>query len=88
MKHFPKICVYTIRACMYKRETGQQRVEDVKRTREEAQCDSEVYVVWIGEEERIASFHAVNDYEKQTFSSRDNLIDYLRSLQERGFRFQ
>jgi len=62
-------------------------VENVKEAREE-QRGAEVYVVWIGEEDRIASFHAVNNYEKQTFSSRDNLIDYLRSLQERGFRFQ
>ena len=31
---------------------------------------------------------AVDSYEAQTFSCHDYFINYLRSLQERGFRFQ
>ena len=48
----------------------------------------EVHTVWIGEEDRIASFHAVDSYELQTFVCHDLFIKYLRALQERGFRFQ
>ena len=53
-----------------------------------AEAPEKVHTVWIGEEDRIASFHAVDDYELQTFSCHDYFIQYLRSLQERGFRFQ
>ncbi len=49
---------------------------------------AEVHTVWIGEEDRIASFHAIDTYEARTFDCHDFFIDYLRSLQERGFRFQ
>lgn len=48
----------------------------------------QVHAVWIGEEDRIASFHAVDTYELQTFVCHDFFLEYLRSLQERGFRFQ
>lgn len=44
--------------------------------------------VWIGEEDRVASFHAVDTYELQTFACRDFFLKYLCTLQERGFRFQ
>lgn len=47
-----------------------------------------VHTVWVGEEDCIASFHAVDSYEPQSFSCHDYFISYLRSLQERGFRFQ
>lgn len=49
---------------------------------------SRVHAVWVGEEDRIASFHAVDTYELKTFDCHDFFINYLRSLQERGFRFQ
>ena len=49
---------------------------------------ADVHTVWVGEEDRIASFHAVDSYELQTFSCHDYFINFLRSLQERGFRFQ
>lgn len=49
---------------------------------------TDVHTVWVGEEDRIASFHAVDHYKPQTFSCHDYFISYLRSLQERGFRFQ
>ncbi len=48
----------------------------------------DLHIVWIGEEDRIASFHAVDRYKRQTFTCHDYFIKYLRSLQERGFRFQ
>ena len=54
----------------------------------ELEQPSEVHTVWIGEEDRIASFHAVDAYELQTFVCHDLFIKYLRTLQERGFRFQ
>lgn len=49
---------------------------------------SEVHTVWIGEKDRIASFHEIDTYEPRTFQRHDFFIQYLRSLQERGFRFQ
>ena len=47
-----------------------------------------VYLVWVGEEERIASFHEVDGYRMESFFNHDFFIQYLRQLQERGFRFQ
>ncbi len=52
------------------------------------QQNTNVHTVWVGEEDRIASFHEVDSYQPQTFSSHDYFINFLRSLQERGFRFQ
>lgn len=60
-------------------------VKDMVETMKQA---SDVHTVWVGEGDRIASFHAVDSYQQQTFASREYFIDYLRSLQERGFRFQ
>ena len=57
-------------------------------TIEEVGRHPEIHTVWIGENDKIASFHAVANYEPQTFSCHDYFIQYLRSLQERGFRFQ
>ena len=48
----------------------------------------ERYTVWISEQERIASFHAVEGYEMQTFATHDFFMSYIHSLQERYFRFQ
>lgn len=61
------------------------RVNDMIETMKQ---NTNVHTVWVGEEDRIASFHAVDSYQPQTFSCHDYFIDYLRSLQERGFRFQ
>ena len=60
-------------------------VKDMVETMKQA---SDVHTVWVGENDRIASFHAVDSYQQQTFASREYFIDYLRALQERGFRFQ
>ena len=54
----------------------------------ELEQPSKVHTVWIGEKDRIASFHAVDTYELKTFVCHDFFLNYLRSLQERGFRFQ
>lgn len=48
----------------------------------------DIHTVWIGEKDRVASFHPVDCYERQSFASHDFFINYLCSLQKRGFRFQ
>lgn len=45
-------------------------------------------VVWISERDRIASFHPVDGYRRQIFRQYDFFMNFLHSLQERGFRFQ
>lgn len=45
-------------------------------------------IVWLNEQDRIASFHQVDGYEKQTFNTHDFFMKFLHSLQERGYRFQ
>lgn len=45
-------------------------------------------VVWLNKKERIASFHYVPGYQKQEFYRREIFINYLKSLQECGYRFQ
>lgn len=59
-----------------------------KNTTAEMGRPAQIHMVWIGEEDRVASFHAVDTYELRTFACHDFFLDYLRSLQERGFRFQ
>lgn len=54
----------------------------------ELEQPSKVHTVWIGEEDRIVSFHAVDTYRLQTFACYDFFMKYLHTLQERGFRFQ
>lgn len=44
--------------------------------------------IWIGEAERIASFHAVDDYRLQIVHGHEDYVELLQSLQEQGFRFQ
>ena len=61
---------------------------EVKNMIETAKQNTDVHTVWVGEDDRIASFHAVDSYQQQTFVNREYFIDYLRALQERGFRFQ
>ncbi len=46
------------------------------------------HVVWLNEQDRIASFHYVEGYNIQTFSCHDFFMSFLHSLQERGYRFQ
>ena len=55
---------------------------------DETKRQPETHTVWVSEKQRIASFHAAESYAAQTFVNRDFFMDYLRSLQERGFRFQ
>lgn len=49
---------------------------------------TKIHQVWVGESDRIASFHEVEGYRREIFACHDYLIQYLRQLQERGFRFQ
>lgn len=46
------------------------------------------HIVWLNEQDRIASFHHVEGYFSRTFGSHDFFMNFLHSLQERGFRFQ
>lgn len=50
--------------------------------------DTSGLIVWVSERDRIASFHPVDGYCRQAFRRRDFFMDFLHSLQERGFRFQ
>lgn len=49
---------------------------------------TKLHTVWIGESDRIASFHAVEDYIRRTFDCHEQFLLYLQSLQQKGFRFQ
>ena len=55
---------------------------------EEIELDPEAHIVWINEEKRIASFHAVDGDAEQIFASHEFFMNFLHSLQERSFRFQ
>ena len=57
-------------------------------TVEELEQHPEIHTVWISEELRIASFHAVDGYVVQTFVNYNFFMSYIHSLQERNFRFQ
>jgi len=46
------------------------------------------HIVWLSEQDRIASFHHVEGYYTQTFTCHDFFMNFLHSLQERGYRFQ
>ena len=48
----------------------------------------EVYVVWLNEKQRIASFHEMKGYEEIRFRSHSAFINYIRLLQEQNYRFQ
>lgn len=55
---------------------------------EQKKQDRQFYRVWMGEKERIASFHEVAGYRQERFEDHDEFILFLRRLQEQGFRFQ
>ena len=37
---------------------------------------------------RVASFHPVEGWQRQSFQVREFFLSYLHSLQEQGYRFQ
>lgn len=47
-----------------------------------------IWVVWLDEGTKIASFHAVEGYRRQEFTNQEYFHKFMMSLQERGFRFQ
>lgn len=49
---------------------------------------AQVWIVWVDEKAKIASFHNVEGYRRQDFSNKEYFHSYMMSLQERGFRFQ
>ena len=57
-------------------------------TAEEPEARPKVHTFWVGEEDRIVSFHAVDSYDLRVFDCHDTYLEYLCALQKRGFRFQ
>lgn len=55
---------------------------------EEGKTKRVVHTVWVGEEDRVVSFHPVDTYKPQSFENREFFFGYLHTLQTRGFRFQ
>lgn len=47
-----------------------------------------VHHIWIGEQERIASFHKVDTYKLRIVRGDEDYVKYLEALLEQGFRFQ
>ena len=50
--------------------------------------DSAMETVWLDMEHRVASFHPVEGWQKQSFQVREFFLSYLHTLQEQGYRFQ
>ena len=46
------------------------------------------YLVWLNDDERIASFNPVNCYRQLSFHNHSYFLDFLLALQQEGFRFQ
>lgn len=44
--------------------------------------------VWLDRQERIASFHEMENYELRILECHDDYVSFLHTLQEQGFRFQ
>ena len=76
-----------ISQCESSNDLNSEEIMD-KEKEETLEKDSEPHRVWIGEADRIASFHEVDTYNLQSFRSHETFLKFLRSLQERGFRFQ
>ena len=64
-------------------EAGEEQEMDTASTQEPP---SEA--VWLDMEHRVASFHPVEGWQKQSFQVRDFFLSYLHALQEQGYRFQ
>ena len=54
----------------------------------EKEEDAKIRRVWVGEAERIASFHPVEGYRRESFTCQADFLQFLQELQKRGFRFQ
>lgn len=67
-------------------EATAEKKEMTKEHPEEDQ--QEVHQIWIGERERIASFHEVKEYQLQVVKGHENYVSFLQELQKREFRFQ
>lgn len=46
------------------------------------------HIVWLNDQIRIASFHPVDGFVEKRFASHSFFLQFLHSLQERGYRFQ
>ena len=52
------------------------------------QQEVETHIVWINEQERIASFHRVAGYQRHLLCGRDSFVNFLFYLLEVGYRLQ
>ena len=55
---------------------------------EEKNCDYGSHIVWLNDQIRIASFHPVDGFVEKCFANQSFFLQFLHSLQERGYRFQ
>lgn len=55
---------------------------------EKTKSNETKHTVWIGHQDRIASFHPVENYTPQSFLSYETFHNFLRGLQECGYKFQ
>ena len=46
------------------------------------------YIVWLCETCRIASFHPVEGYRQQCFTTHEFFLNDLQQLKNQGYRFQ
>ena len=44
-------------------------------------------IVWLDDQERIASFHSVDGYERKEFLSHEHFIGFVQTLTRSGYRF-
>ena len=60
-----------------------------KKSRESSvKTPSQGFVVWLKDEDKIASFHPVEGFRRQSFQTHQFFLDFLCELQASGFRFQ
>lgn len=45
-------------------------------------------IVWLNEQEHIASFHAAEGYARRDFAAHEAFMSFLESLLKQGYRFQ
>lgn len=51
-------------------------------------CTDTVRTVWVSEEEKIVSFHAVDGYALINFEQYTNFVAFILHMGEQSFRFQ
>ena len=49
---------------------------------------ADLWVVWLDEAARVASFHPTEGSREQRFRSHEHFLNFLQELQAQGYRFQ